>query len=453
MDLRNKYIVVVGLGRSGMAAARFLVNRDARVTITDRAPADSLAEQITALEGLDVQLKLGGHDSKDFETADLVVLSPGVPHTLPFLESAWASGVPVIGELELAARFVDAPILAVTGTNGKTTTTELIGKMLRKSDKRVFVGGNIGTPLIAYADGAHPWADVVVVEVSSFQLDTILDFRPTTAVMLNISDDHLDRYASFEAYAESKWRIFANQTAGDGAILNKMDACVAAMYERHRPLSRCQFFSTRAVVKGAKILRDRILTVADGRENGSYSLAKTGLIGPHNRENIAAACLAAKEQGATDEGIQKAIDEFNGLPHRLETVGTIHGVRFINDSKATNVDAVKRALECFERPVVLIMGGQNKKGDFSLLKSAVRSHVKTLVAMGECRDEIVTALAGDPQKGILEAGTMPEAVEKALDAAEAGETVLLSPACASFDMFDNYAQRGDRFRQAVEHLA
>ena len=453
MDLRHKNIVVVGLGRSGVAATRFLVNREARVTITDRAPAESLAEQIAALNGLDVELKLGGHDAKDFEKADLVVISPGVPHTLSFLEPAWARGVPVIGEMELASRFIDVPILAVTGTNGKTTTTELIGKMLQKSAKRVFVGGNIGTPLIAYADGVHPPADVVVVEVSSFQLDTILDFRPATAVMLNISDDHLDRYASFEAYAESKWRIFANQTASDAAILNKMDATVAAMFERHRPRSRCQFFSTRAVVKGAKILRDRILTVADGRENGSYSLAKTGLIGPHNRENIAAACLAAKAQGATDEGIQQAIDEFNGLPHRLETVATIHGVRFVNDSKATNVDAVKRALECFDRPVVLIMGGQNKKGDFSLLKSAVRDHVKTLVAMGESRDEIVTALAGDPEKGILEAGTMPEAVEKALAAAEVGETVLLSPACASFDMFDNYAQRGDRFRQSVENLA
>ena len=453
MEIRNKNIVVVGLGRSGVAAARFLRNRDARVTITDRAPADVLADPIAALEGVDVQLKLGGHDAKDFESADLVVISPGVPHTLPFLEPAWARGIPVIGEMELAAHFIDAPILAVTGTNGKTTTTELIGKMLQKSARRVFVGGNIGTPLIAYADGVQPRADVVVVEVSSFQLDTILDFRPATAVMLNISDDHLDRYASFEAYAESKWRIFANQAASDAAILNKMDAGVAAMYHRQRPVARCQFFSTRAVVKGAKILRDRILTVADGRENGSYSLAKTGLIGPHNRENIAAACLAAKEQGATDEGIQQAIDDFTGLPHRMETVGTVRGVRFVNDSKATNVDAVKRALECFDQPVVLIMGGQNKKGDFSQLKTSVREHVKTLVAMGEARDEIVTALAGDPEEGFREAESMPDAVEKALDAAQAGETVLLSPACASFDMFANYAQRGDHFRKAVEKLA
>lgn len=452
MDLRHKQVVVVGLGKSGVAAARFLAGRQAHVTVTDRAPSGSLTAPIAALKGLDLELKLGGHDSRDFSKADLVVLSPGVPHTLPVFEPAWARGIPVIGEMELASRFIREPILAVTGTNGKTTTTELIGKMLKKSGKRVFVGGNIGTPLIAYADEPQKRADVVVVEVSSFQLDTVLGFRPATAVMLNVSDDHLDRYASFNAYAESKWRIFSNQQATDAAVLNKMDATVAAMLDKHRPESRCLLFSERAVVTGAKILRDRILMVNGGREYSSFSLEKSGLIGPHNRENIAAACLAAREHGATDAGIQQAIDDFKGLPHRLETVATVQGVRFVNDSKATNVDAVNRALECFDRPVVLIMGGRNKKGDFTLLKSSVRKHVKTLVAMGEARDEIVTALAGDPEKGIVEAGSMQAAVEKALEKAEPGDTVLLSPACASFDMFDNYAQRGDRFRQAVEML-
>jgi UDP-N-acetylmuramoylalanine--D-glutamate ligase len=211
LDLKNKRIVVVGLGRSGVATARFLVKQGARVTVTDRAPADTLRASSAAVDGLGVQLKLGGHDAADFETADLVVLSPGVPHTLPILEPAWAKGTPVIGEMELAAGFINEPILAVTGTNGKTTTTELVGNMLRNSRKHVFVGGNIGTPLIAYADGAHPRADVVVAEVSSFQLDTIIDFRPDTAVLLNITDDHLDRYPTFSAYADSKWRIFENQ--------------------------------------------------------------------------------------------------------------------------------------------------------------------------------------------------------------------------------------------------
>ncbi len=452
MELRNKRIVVVGLGRSGVATARFLVNRGARVTVTDRAPAETLKDSAGMLEGMGVALKLGGHDARDFESADLVVLSPGVPHTLPMLEPAWAKGTAVIGEMELAAAYVTEPILAVTGTNGKTTTTELVGNMLKYSGKKVFVGGNIGTPLIAYADGRHERADVVVAEISSFQLDTTIVFRPDTAVMLNITDDHLDRYPTFEAYADAKWRIFENQRPADTAVLNAMDATVAAMLKKRPPRSRLRLFSDQAVVNGAQILKDKILLFDEGRRTGSFALDKTGLIGPHNRENTAAACLAAREQGATDAGIQQAIDEFRGLAHRLETVGIVRGVSFVNDSKATNVDAVKRALDCFDKPVVLIMGGQNKKGDFTYLKAHVRRRVKTLVVMGEARDEIVTALAGDPEKGILEARSMQEAVEKAFGAAVAGETVLLSPACASFDMFDNYAHRGKRFREIVERL-
>ncbi len=452
MDLQNKQIVVVGLGRSGVATARFLNNQGARVTVTDRAPAETLKAAAAALEGLDVQLKLGGHDALDFETADLVVLSPGVPHTLAMLEPAWAKGTPVVGEMELAAGYITEPILAVTGTNGKTTTTELVGNMLRKSGKNVFVGGNIGTPLTAYADSAHARVDVVVAEVSSFQLDTIINFRPDTAVMLNITDDHLDRYPTFSAYADSKWRIFENQRPSDVAVLNAMDPTVAAMID-HRPPSACRkLYSERAVVNGAQILKDKILLIDAGRQTGRFALDKSGLLGPHNRENTAAACLAAREQGASDAGIQQAIDEFQGLSHRLETVGRLRGVRFVNDSKATNVDAVNRALGCFDNPVILIMGGQNKKGDFTQLKGQVRRRVKTLVVMGEAKDEIVTALAGDPEKGILEAGSMEEAVEKAFGAAVNGEIVLLSPACASFDMFDNYAQRGNRFREIVERL-
>ncbi len=452
MNLRNKRVVVVGLGRSGVATARFLVNRGARVTVTDRAPADTLKVSTDVLDGMGIQMKLGGHDARDFETTDMVVLSPGVPHTLPMLEPAWDKGTPVIGEMELAAGYITEPILGVTGTNGKTTTTELVGNMLKNSGKNVFVGGNIGTPLIAYADGIHDRADVVVAEISSFQLDTTIAFRPDVAVMLNISDDHLDRYPTFSAYADSKWRIFENQRPTDVAVINAMDATVAAMIKKRPPRACRQLFSDQAIVNGARLLRDRVLLFDAGRQTGSFTLDKTGLIGPHNRENMAAACLAAREQGASDAGIQQAIDEFKGLSHRLETVRTVRGVRFVNDSKATNVDAVKRALECFDKPVILIMGGQNKKGDFTQLKSQVCQHVKSLVVMGEARDEIVTALAGDPENGIFEAGSMEEAVEKAYDAAFDGETVLLSPACASFDMFANYAHRGNRFRKIVESL-
>ncbi len=231
-----------------------------------------------------------------------------------------------------------------------------------------------------------------------------------------------------------------------------MDATVAAMIKNRPPRARRELYSDAAIIKGAQIVKDKILLIDAGRQSGSFGLEQSGLIGPHNRENTAAACLAAREHGATAAGIQQAINEFKGLPHRLETVRRVRGVRFVNDSKATNVDAVNRALTCFDHPVILIMGGQNKKGDFSALKSQVRRRVKTLVAMGEAKDEIVTALAGDPEEGILEAKSLEEAVEKAFGAAVDGETVLLSPACTSFDMFDNYAQRGDRFRKIVERL-
>ena len=452
IDLAKKRVVVVGLGRSGVAAARFLVRRGARVTVTDRASAEALKARIDALKGLDVRFALGGHDSGDIAGADLVVLSPGVPHIQPMLEPAWAAGTPVIGEMELAAGWIDEPIVAVTGTNGKTTTTELVGSMLRNSGKKVFVGGNIGTPLIAYADGRHVRADVVVAEVSSFQLDTIVDFRPATAVILNITDDHLDRYAGFGAYADAKWRIFDNQAPGDAAVLNAMDATIAAMLRQRPPAARRLLYSDAAVSRGAQILKAKILLMDAGRQIAGFSLADCRLLGPHNRENIAAACLAAREQGASDAGIQQTIDTFCGLAHRMETVREIDGIRFVNDSKATNVDAVKRALECFDTPVILIMGGQNKKGDFTRLKAVVRRRVKTLVAIGQARDEIVTALAGDPAAGTIEADSLEEAVEKAFGAAVEGETVLLSPACASFDMFDSYAHRGDRFREIVERM-
>ena len=444
--------MVVGLGRSGVAVARFLAKRGARVTVTDRAPATDLEEAVAALEKLPVRMTLGRHDAGDFSIADMVVLSPGVPHTLPILEPAWANGIPVIGEMELAAAFIEEPILAITGTNGKTTTTTLVGEMLKKSDKRVFVGGNIGTPLIGYADGIHDRADVLVVETSSFQLDTIAEFRPDTAVMLNITEDHLDRYPSFSAYAQSKWRIFENQQSGDVAIVNAMDAIVEAMMEKHPPRARKRIYSDRTIADGAQIAEDEIQIFEEGGKIGCFSLKETICASLHNRENIAAACLAAMSHGATHEAIQQTIDHFKGLAHRTETVGAVREVYFVNDSKATNVDAVKRALASFSTPVVLIMGGQNKKGDFAGLKSAVREKVRTLVAMGEAKDEIVTALAGDPENGVLEADSLEEAVERALDEALPGDTVLLSPACASFDMFDSYVHRGNRFREIVKGL-
>ncbi len=451
-EFNNRRVVVVGMGRSGVASARFLAKQGARVTLTDRMKADSLADSIADLDGVAVDLKLGGHDPEDFEAADLVVISPGVPHTLPIFEPARKNGTPVIGEMELAAGEIREPIIAVTGTNGKTTTTELLGEMLKNSGKKVFVGGNIGTPLTAYAGEEQDEADVVVAETSSFQLDTIDTFKPATAVVLNITDDHLDRYPSFDAYAASKWRILSNQDATNTAILNALDKTVTAMAKRFPPRARRLILSDRVVENGVRILKDKLIIYKGGQPIETFSLAKSALFGPHNRENIAAACLAALEQGATPEGIQHTLDTFKGLAHRLEPVAEVRGVRFVDDSKATNVDAVKRALECFDDPVVLIMGGLDKKSDFNKLKSEVRRRVKALVAMGQAKEEIVAALAEEPAGGIQEAGSMEEAVEKAFGAAVSGDVVLLSPACASFDMFDSYAQRGDCFQHIVERL-
>ncbi len=442
----------MGLGRSGEATARFLVKQGAGVTVTDNASADSLKASVEALDGWDVRFRLGRHDEKDFTRADLVVISPGVPHRLPILESARAKGVSVVGEMALAAGMIAEPMIAITGTNGKTTTTELVGKMLENSGKRVFVGGNIGTPLISYLDGDSPIADVVVAEVSSFQLDTAMDFRPETAVMLNITEDHLDRYVNFTAYAESKWRIFNNQRPTDTAIVNSMDATITEMMNNRPPRAVRLLFSDQVVADGAQILENKIQLFEKGRRRNSFTLDHTGLTGPHNRENLAAACLAALRHDATDEGIQQTIDEYQGLSHRLEKVGEIDGIHFFNDSKATNVDAVRRALECFDTPVVLIMGGQNKKGDFTLLQPSIRHRVKTLVVMGEAKDEILFALSDACHEKALSAVSLEEAVEKALNAAKPGEAVLFSPACASFDMFDNYVHRGNRFREIVERL-
>ena len=455
MELDNRQVVVAGLARSGMAAARFLMSRGARVPISDKATEKELGPLVAEARQMGVFLELGGHLDATFAAAQLIVISPGVPHTLVPLTRARARGIEVIGEVELAARFIRAPMLAVTGTNGKTTTTELLGQILTASGIKARVGGNIGKPLIDIVlDKADP--DLIVAELSSFQLDTISTLRPRVAVLLNITRDHLDRYADFQAYARSKGRIFENQERDDIAVCNGDDPRVAAQV-RDIP-SRVLNFSTQQTAKGksapaAIITPRRIFLRIVGMDPVSIDLTHTALIGAHNRENIAAAALAALAVGATPAGMQKAVDAFQVLAHRLEPVGRVREVDFINDSKATNVESTMRALECFDRPVVLIMGGRNKGFDLAALRSHVRKHVKKLIAMGEAGDEIITALGQEPAEGAQMAADLSQAVEEAYAAAAAGDTVLLSPACASFDMFVNYAERGETFRRLVEVLA
>jgi UDP-N-acetylmuramoylalanine--D-glutamate ligase len=448
MEIANQHILVVGLARSGIAAARFLQRRGARVRATDTADENRLGLEASRLREMGVVLELGGHRAESFTGADLIVLSPGVPHTIAPVQAARSRGIPVIGELELAARFIREPVVAVTGTNGKTTTTELVGAMLADSGRRVFVGGNIGSPLIGYVD-AGMGAEVVVAEVSSFQLDTIDTFRPAVGVLLNISDDHLDRYPDFDAYARSKIRLFANQAAGDVAVLNGSDPVIRA-YAGAVP-SRKLFYNTPDPESDcAAVTADSLSLRVPGREPAELDLAGFRLRGPHNRENAAAAALAALAAGASTAGIQAALCSFRAAPHRLETIGTVDGVEYVNDSKATNVDAVLRALECFDSPVVLIMGGLDKGANFGLLASAVRRQGKALVLVGAAREKIRSAL------GALlpthDVASMGDAVRTAAGLAAPGDVVLLAPGCASFDMYANYQERGENFRREVQRL-
>jgi UDP-N-acetylmuramoylalanine--D-glutamate ligase len=467
MDLVNKKIVVVGLGSSGVATAQFLRNRGAAVTATDVAAESDLSPAALSLRERGVHLELGGHQLKTFETADLVVTSPGVPHTAAPLSHARSHSTTVMGEMELAARFVKEPIVAITGTNGKTTTTTLVGEMLTRSGFNVFVGGNIGTPLISYVD-RNEKAHIVVVEVSSFQLDTIDRFHANVAVLLNIAEDHLDRYPDIDTYARSKARIFNNQGPDDVAVINCSDTRIAALTAglaaRRFSFSRNVTGRCESVAQGAVITEDAIVfdpRIVNGMQPAdvSESLASEKtvipfsaikLFGRHNQENTAAAALAVFAAGGNMAGIKAALKGFAGLQHRLEFVATVGGVRFYNDSKATNVDAVVRALESFSEPVVLLLGGRNKGGDFTILADSVRRGVKHLILFGEARNEIDAALNGIVSA--VFAQSMAEMVAKAVEISATGDVVLFSPGCASFDMYENYARRGVDFRRCVEKL-
>ena len=463
MNLAGRKITVVGLGATGAAAAQFLVKRGARVTVTDTARQEALGPVVKELHCKGVALELGEHRTETFTRADLVIISPGVPHTIAPVRMAADRGIPVIGEVELASRFIREPIIAITGTNGKTTTTELVGEMLAQSGVTTFVGGNIGSPLIGHVDSGKT-VQVVVAEISSFQLDTIEGFRPAVAVLLNIAEDHLDRYPDFMAYARSKGRVFENQLEEDIAVLNGNDRRIEEIAKNIR--SRRIYFQSESnrshgleSVQGAVItpegirFQPRAADSGDNKDDGpggafSVNRSEIRLKGLHNHENAAAAGLAALSCGGTPEGVRRTLASFRGLPHRLELVATYAGVEYYNDSKATNMDAVARALQCFSTPVVLIMGGRNKQGDFSVLSDKVRGRVKHIVAIGEARSEVIAAL-GRLVPASIEP-TMEDAVDKAAGIAATGEVVLLSPGCASFDMYENYARRGDDFRRAVE---
>ncbi len=442
-DLRNKKVLVVGLAKSGLATAEFLVTKGARVTVTDHLPASELGSTADAAKELGCSLALAGHPLEVFIQADLIVVSPGVPLDLSELKEAQLRSIPMMGELELASRFLQLPVVAISGTNGKTTTTALVGDMLKHSGKRVFVGGNIGKPLITLFKEQETF-EVAVVEVSSFQLDSMETFHPQVAVLLNISEDHLDRYPSFADYVASKCRLFANQTEEDTAVVPARDPLITVRCTiRSRQLNFSLTKNSAHAYLDSGWLMCRVMPGPLRR----YDLHRWQLSGKHNQQNLLAAVLAATSMGAKPEAIQKTIDSFEPLPHRMELVHHWRGIRFYNDSKGTNVDSVVRSLESFSSPIILIAGGRDKEGSYEPLVSLVRQRVKMLVLMGEARFRLAKALGNLSCTVVVE--DMDGAVQVALGAAVAGDVVLLSPACSSFDHYENYKERGDHFRNLV----
>jgi UDP-N-acetylmuramoylalanine--D-glutamate ligase len=446
--LAGRRVTVVGLARSGVAACRLLLACGSRVTATDAQPIEALSPAARGLPAEGVRLHAGRHPPEAFGDAELVVVSPGVPTDQVALAAAREHGVPVIGEVELAYRAMTADVIAVTGTNGKTTTTALIGALLAESGRPLLVGGNIGRPLAAEALG-FPADGLVVVEVSSFQLETIDTFRPRVAVLLNLTPDHLDRHRTVGAYAEAKARIFLRQTAGDWAVVNADDPGAAALAPR-APGRLVWFSRTREVAEGSYVGHDWVRLRVGGRESAVCPVQEIALRGAHNLENVLAATAAAAWAGVAPARLRTAIKAFRAVAHRIEWIRELEGVAFYNDSKGTNVDATLKALAAFCEPVVLIAGGRDKGQDFAPLAAAAAGRVKAAVLIGEGRATLGPALRR--VTSVSEADSMAEAVGQARLLAGPGEVVLLSPACASFDMFRDYEHRGEVFREEVLRL-
>ena len=456
MDLNGKRVLVVGLGKSGVAAALFMQSHGARVTVSDSKPQAQLSLEIPALLEVGVAVETGAHGDRTFRDQDLIVLSPGVPADVAPLQSARALGIPVIGEVELASRFFLGPVAAITGSNGKTTTTSLLGAVLAKSGVPVLVGGNIGRPAtdLVPESKSGTWH---VLEVSSFQLETISQFHPRIAVLLNLTPDHLDRHRSFDLYQAAKARVFENQDAADFAVLNADDVNCVAMAARVR--SRIYWFSGHNAVENGAYTKEGniVLQVAagsgqkhEGKEQFIMPVSEVPLKGRHNLENVLATSCAGFLGGCSPEMIRAAVKEFKAVDHRLQWIATIHGVEYFNDSKATNTDATAKALDSFAGNIHLILGGKDKNSDYSVLQTLIRQKVKWVYTIGAAAEKIVSQIAGAAE--IVRSGTLASAVRNAAAAAQVGDIVLLSPACASFDQFENYEHRGRAFVDLVSAL-
>jgi len=449
VELNNKRVLVVGLGKSGVASALFLRSRGAQVTVSDSKPQEQLSEEIPILLDHGIIIETGGHGERTFHGQDLIVVSPGVPADSPPLVQARALGEPVIGEIELAAQFLPKNIVAITGSNGKTTTTTLTGEIITAGGYPTRVGGNIGTPAISLVATARP-DSVVVLEVSSFQLETIQTFRPRVAVVLNVTPDHLDRHRTFETYVDAKGRIFENQQADDFAVLNADDPVCVGLAGRTR--AQVFWFSRKKEVQQGASLRDgRILFRDSSGQQEIMVASEIPLKGAHNLENTLAAICAGALMKCAPERIRAAVRNFKAVEHRLEYVATVRGVEYYNDSKATNVDATIKALESFPANIHLILGGKDKGSDYTVLNDLLRQRVKRVYTIGAAADKIESQVREAAE--IVHAESLDSAVQRASASAQPGDIVLLAPACASFDQFRNYEHRGKVFKELVQRLS
>ncbi len=445
MELKGRKVLVVGLGVSGFASACLLSQNGAAVGVTEASSSESVKKRCDSLREKGIRVEIGGHTESFCSGYDILVVSPGVDRDNLPVPGYNKTNVPVIGELELGYLFCGAPIVAITGTNGKTTVTSLIGEIFTRSGRDTVVCGNIGNPFTGEIGRITPKSSVVL-EVSSFQLDTIVDFSPRVAVLLNVTDDHYDRHKGFESYKLSKFRIFMNQKKNDFAVIHsdfKLDAAVRGIK------SRVVFYGGEGDRYRAE--NDRVVVSSPEGEKVFVTSEETDIKGKHNMENIACCCQVAELEGISPEVVRSAVTGFKGLEHRFQKVNEFKGLVFIDDSKATNVDATKRALESVDRRVVLIAGGRDKLGDYSVVSALMRDKVSAIVVIGEARENIKRAFSSVVP--VYEAESMNDAVKKAVSAAKSGEAVMLSPMCSSFDMFESYAHRGRVFREAVRELS
>ena len=447
MDIKGKRVLVVGMGKSGIASALFLANRGARVEVSDTRSEEELHHEIPQLLDRGIGVEAGYHGERTFKEQELIVISPGVPYDVPQLVQARQAGIPVIGEIELASRYLKGQTIAITGSNGKTTTTALAGEVMAAGGKPTVVGGNIGTPAISLVDEAasDAW---IVLEVSSFQLETVETFHPRIAVVLNVTSDHLDRHRTLANYTAAKARIFENQSAADFTVLNADDAICAAMAAQTKG-SVCTFSRHHRVDRGSFVRNDDIIWTDGASEQQIMPVSEIALKGAHNVENVLAGISIGMLAGVAPASIRSAVASFKAVEHRLEFVADIRGVAYYNDSKATNVDATIKALESFPGRIYLILGGKDKGSDYSVLNPLLAERVKRVYTIGVAAAKIESQIKGPP---VVNAVTIDNAVRQASESATEGDIVLLAPACASFDQFVSYEHRGRVFKDLVKQL-